>query len=94
MLRDRKPQNMPNAYRTTHTVIKPGDIVHVLDNNQALPRKLAVIKQIHTSHDNIPRTATIQLSNGILTTRPFKLLAPLELNSQTALEKPTNRTVA
>lgn len=82
-LRDKQPSVAPTAYRTTSKDIKPGDLVHVLDQkSQFGTYTLARIITLADSHDNQPRQAFIELPSGHFTTRPFQNLAPLELHSE------------
>ena len=81
-LRDKIPQALPNAYRTTPYKPSVNDIV-VVQDAQSTPGKykLARITALPVSADGQIRHAEIKFSSGKDSSRPLKFLAPLELES-------------
>jgi len=81
-LRDKIPQALPNAYRTTPYKPAVNDIV-VVQDAQTTPGKykLARITALPVSADGQIRHAEIKFPSGKDSSRPLKFLAPLELES-------------
>ena len=73
-------RELRNARRETASDPRVGDLVLVGDNPSSSPVswKSGRIIQLYTGRDGLPRSASVQLSNGTQISRPVQRLYPLE----------------
>ena len=84
------PQLPPNQRKNRRTWNKPavGEIVLVKDEtNRRGFWKLGKVQELHESHDNVTRAASVKMPNGHILRKHISHLYPLELCSETALEE-------